>query len=132
MQFDDVTLPSSRKFGFFFSAVFLAACFYFFYKGVEAAAYIFASLVIAFFLISVVKADLLLPVNKLWMRFGFVLGIIVNPIVWGGIFYGVFTPIAFLMRLAGRDELRMRKSEKTSHWIRRDTSPEGGSFKHQF
>ena len=37
-----------------------------------------------FFVITVVKEDLLLPLNKLWMRFGLLLGMIVSPIVLEG------------------------------------------------
>ena len=53
------------------------------------------------------------------MRFGFLLGIIVSPIVLGMIFFGMFMPIAFFLRLKGRDELRLKFNNKSSHWISR-------------
>ena len=66
------------------------------------------------------------------MRFGLLLGIIVSPIVLGIIFFGLFTPIAMLMRMSGRDELRLKSVQKTSHWIKRGEPIKSGSFKHQF
>ena len=60
------------------------------------------------------------------------LRMIVSPIVLGIIFFGLFTPIATLMRLCGRDELRLKFSQKASHWISRNELMESDSFKHQF
>ena len=85
-----------------------------------------------FLCVTMVKADVLLPLNKLWMRFGFLLGMIVSPIVLGVIFFGMFTPIAVLMRMSGRDELRLKFNNKASHWISRDEPVKPDSFKHQF
>ena len=79
-----------------------------------------------------IKADLLHPLNKLWMRFGLLLGMIVSPIVLGAIFFLLFTPIAVLMRLFGRDELRLRFKKQSSHWIKREKETQSQSFKNQF
>ena len=74
----------------------------------------------------------MLPLNKLWMRFGLLLGMIVSPIVLGVVFFVVFTPIAFVMRLSGRDQLRLKFRERQSYWIKRDASVLADSFKNQF
>ena len=70
--------------------------------------YIFSLIAVILLLIALIKPDLLLPLNKLWMRFGLLLGSFVNPLVLGIIFFGLFTPIAFLMRIMGRDELKIK------------------------
>jgi len=132
MNFSDIVLPSNKKFGSFFTLVFLVAASYFFLSKSITAAYISIALAVAFFIATLVKADVLLPLNKLWIRFGLLLGTIVNPIVLGLIFFVLFTPIAFLMRLCDRDELRLKFKKKSSHWIKRDTSVQTESFKHQF
>ena len=132
MNFSQVELPSNRKFGFFFTAVFLVAAGYLWHEKSTALAYTFTALSALFFVITLIKADVLLPLNKLWMRFGLLLGMIVSPIVLGLIFFVMFTPIAFAMRLFGRDELRLRFKDKSSHWIKRETSTQSDSFKHQF
>ena len=66
------------------------------------------------------------------MKFGILLGMIVSPIVMGLIFFGLFTPIAMLMRLFGRDELRLSLKKKKTHWINRKSLKEFDLFKKQF
>ena len=133
LNLSDIELPSNRKFGFFFSGVFFAASAYFYIGESAIDAYSLAILGILFLTITLVRADILLPLNKLWMRFGLLLGKIVSPIVLGIIFFALFTPVSLTMRLFGRDELRLRFKQKNSHWIPRDSAPtQTDAFKHQF
>jgi hypothetical protein len=132
MKILEIELPSNRKFGFFFTFVFAVAAAYFCYYVNMTWAYVFVVASLTFMVITVVKSDALLPLNYLWMRFGFLLGMIVSPIVLGIIFFGLFTPIATLMRLCGRDELRLKFSQKASHWISHNELIKSNSFKHQF
>ena len=132
MKFSEIKLPSNRKFGFFFTIIFLIISAYFFFNESYKSGYFFLLISIIFFIITILKAELLLPLNKLWMRIGLLLGMIVSPIVLGIIFFGLFTPIAMLMRLCGRDELRLKFTQKTSHWILRKESINAESFKNQF
>lgn len=132
IQFSEIELPSNRKFGFFFTFVFLMLAAYFYYSANVTCAYVFIVGALVFLLITLIKSDALLPLNKLWMRFGLLLGMIVSPIVLGVIFFGLFTPIAILMRLSGRDELRLKYAQKATHWISRGEPIKSESFKHQF
>ena len=132
MKFSEVELPSNRKFGFFFTFVSALAAIYFYYSANVTWTYVFIAAALAFLLVTLTKSDALLPLNKLWMRFGFLLGMIVSPIVLGFIFFGLFTPIALLMRISGRDELRLKFNEKASHWISRGEPINSESFKNQF
>ena len=82
---------------------------------------------------TVIKAETLLPLNKLWVHFGLLLGMIVSPIVLGFIFFGIFAPISIVTRLFGRDELRLRFKKKTSHWVPSESSSlQFDAFKYQF
>jgi energy-coupling factor transporter transmembrane protein EcfT len=132
MKFSQIELPSNRKFGFFFTFVFLAASVYFFYSGNLTWACLLVAAAMVFLFITIIKSDALLPLNIMWMRFGFLLGMILSPIVLGIIFFGLFTPIAMLMRLSGRDELRLKFNQKASYWITRSEPIKAESFKHQF
>ena len=132
MNIDKLDLPSNRKFGFFFTFVFALAAAYFYYSTNEIWIYVFIAIALIFLLITLTKSEALLPLNKLWMRFGILLGMIVSPILLGIIFFGLFTPIAMLMRLSGRDELRLGFSQKNSHWISRGEPIKSESFKYQF
>ena len=132
MKLSEIELPSNRKFGFFFTFVFAVIGAYFFYSEIMTWAYAFIIAAMTFLVVTLVKSDALLPLNKLWMRFGLLLGTIVSPIVLGVLFFGLFTPLAVLMRLSGRDEMRLRFSRKASHWITRSEPIKSESFKHQF
>ena len=127
-----IQLPSNKSFGYFFTFLFALVGAYFYYSVYVTWAYVFIASSLIFLLITIIKSDALLALNKLWMRFGILLGRIVSPIVLGIIFFGLFTPIAILMRLIGRDELRLKFTQKQSHWISRCESIKAESFKHQF
>ena len=132
MNISEIELPSNRKFGFFFVFVLGGAASYFYYSANVSWAYVFIGAASMFLLVTLIKSDALLPLNKLWMRFGLLLGMIVSPIVLGVIFFGLFTPIAILMRLSGRDELRLKFNHKLSHWVTRSEQIKSESFKNQF
>ena len=132
MRSSEIKLPSNRKFGFFFTLVFAVAAAYFFNAANVSWTYTFGVLAAIFLFVSLLKADILMPLNKLWMRFGLLLSIIVSPIVLAVIYFGMFTPIGLIMRLLGRDELCLKFSKKSSHWIPRNDSLNSKSFKNQF
>ena len=61
------------------------------------------------------------PFNRVWRRFGLALSRVVNPIVLAILFFGVLMPISAILRLAGKDPLRLRIDKSvTSYWIERD------------
>lgn len=132
MNLLEVELPSNRKFGIFFTGVFGIAAVYLYITNNTEWSHIIGGISLAFLIVTIIKSNLLLPLNKLWMRFGLVLGMIVSPIVLGLIFFGLFTPIAMVMRLSSRDELRLNFNKKPSHWILRSDPIKSESFKQQF
>ena len=132
MKFSNIKLPSNKKFGYFFSAIFFIATGYFLYKEYQTIGYIFAIISVLFITTTLIKADLLRPLNKLWMHFGLLLGKIISPIILGIIFFGLFTPYGIVMRLLGRDELCLKTQKKKSHWILRSKSTTQINFKQQF
>ena len=132
MKFSVVDLPSNKTFGFFFTFFFLILAGFFYTRSSLSWAYVFAIITVIFCLVTLVNAHLLLPLNMLWTRLGLLLGIIVSPIVLGIIFFVVFTPVAFIMRIYGRDELHLKIKIRSSHWIKRDGPIQKDSFTNQF
>jgi len=130
--YKNIVLPSNYKFGYMFTLIFLIASIYFFLREINMAFYVLGACSIVFFLITSFKAEILMPLNKLWMSFGLVLGMIISPIVMGVIFYAIFTPIGILMRLFGRDELLLKFKAKSSYWIKRNEDIQLHSFRKQF
>jgi hypothetical protein len=60
----------------------------------------------------------LVPVHFVWVRVGHALGFVNTRILLGGIYYGLFTPIATFFRFRGRDPLQRRRRQDT-YWVRR-------------
>ena len=128
----ELKLPSNKKFGFFFSVIFLLISSYYLYLNEIIIALILGFISVLFFFVSLLKAGLLLHFNVVWMKFGILLGKLISPIVLGTIFFFMFTPVAVIMRLIGRDELRLRLNFQNSYWIKRKSSINKASFKRQF
>lgn len=131
--FSELKLPSNRKFGLFFTAIFALLAAYLKYQGLTKA-FVFAVFLVCLVLfVTLTKAEILQPFNALWMRFGVVLGMVISPIVIGLIFFLMITPVALLMRVFGRDALSMKKSYSNSHWkTRGETDGIASSFTNQF
>lgn len=89
---------------------------------------------LAFLAISFIRPSLLAPLNKLWLKFGALLHTITSPIILGIMFYLVIMPIGLLMRLLGKDFLRLRfDPNSATYWIRREPpGPEKNSLHRQF
>jgi len=74
-----------------------------------------------FLVLSFVKSSLLQPLNRLWFKFGILLGSIIAPIVMATIFFLIVTPTGFIMRALGKDLLRKKiDKNKGSYWINRE------------
>lgn len=127
-------LPSNRRFGLTFCAVFLALDACAAIKGQVATAYVsLFAIGVAFGGIALTVPRILASPNLLWFYFGELLGRIVSPLVLGIIYFGVLVPIAFVARLLGRDELHLKRRPVASYWISRSPpGPTGQSFTHQF
>ena len=81
-----------------------------------------------FLVTALTRPQMLHGPNLLWAKVGQVLHRIVNPILMTLLFFGVFTPMAILLRLCGKDLLGLRtKSE--SYWINRSSA---GPLTNQF
>lgn len=84
-------------------------------------------------LVAIVRPSALRPFNRAWMSLGLLLGHFVSPIVMGLVFFGLFTPLALILRLTGRDELRLKAGTGGTFWLDRNPpGPPPESFKRQY
>ena len=124
---------SDRAFGLVFATVFLLIALYplFFGAGIRWWAAVVAAV---FGACAVAVPRLLAPLNRAWTRFGLVLHKIVSPVVLGIMFFGVILPTGLLMRLLGKDPLRLAFDPAApSYWItRQPPGPAPESFPDQF
>ena len=88
----------------------------------------------AFLAAAVFRPRLLGPLNRAWFRFGLLLSRIVSPVVLALLFYAVVTPTGLVMRLLGKDPLRLRFDRQAdSYWIRRNPpGPRPAAMRNQF
>ncbi len=132
-RFNEIILPTNKRFGLFFSAVFLVISIYFFFNKDLSTSLIFLVLAFIFCLISIAIPKILLPLNKLWMFIGFALGKIVSPIILAILYSGIFVPIGIFFKIIGRDELSIKKRKNKSFWKTRvKVDHKEDLFKNQF
>ena len=124
-----IKIGSDKSFGFVFFIFFLIISFWPLLNGNEIRIW---SLVISviFLIITLTKPILLSPLNKIWFKIGIFLGSIVSPIIMGIVFFGVVTPISLIMKILGKDLLKLKKNKTNSYWIER--SIQKSNMKKQF
>lgn len=129
----EVQGSSDRFFGLTFFVVFLVIALWPLFWG-KTVRMVPLGIAIAFLTVALVYPVLLAPLNRLWLKFGMLLHAITSPIILGIMFYLVITPIGLLMRLAGKDFLRLKfEPSSSSYWIRREPpGPEKNSLHRQF
>ena len=87
-----------------------------------------------FLLAALAAPAILTPLNRVWTALGALLHKITNPIILGVFFYLVFTPFGSVLRLLGKDFLRLKlDADAESYWILREPAgPPPESMSNQF
>jgi len=129
MNSKNIKISSNRSFGIVFSLFFLIVSIFPLFKDGDIR--IWAVIVaIIFLILGLLNSSVLSPLNKIWFKFGILLGNFISPIIMGLVFFTVVTPTAFLMRAFGKDLLNLKKNNKKSYWI--EKSPIKSKMKNQF
>ena len=126
---DEVKIGSNKSFGIVFFIVFLIIAIYPLLSQNEIRLW---SLIISivFLILGLSNSKLLTPLNKIWFKFGILLGKIISPLVMGLIFFFVVTPIGVFMRILRKDLLNLKFNKSSSYWIKKE-GPKS-SMKNQF
>ena len=74
---------------------------------------------IIFLLLGLSNSKILTPLNRLWFKFGILLGRIMSPLIMGLIFFLVVTPIGLIMRMLRKDLLNLKFDNNRSYWIKK-------------
>ena len=115
----NIKLPSNRNFGVVFFIAFLIIALWPLLKQNEIRIW---SLIISFifFVLGLINSKLLTPLNKLWFKFGILLGNIISPIVMGIVFFLVVTPTGLIMKLFRKDPMNLKKNKSDTYWIKKE------------
>ena len=125
----DIKIGSNRSFGIVFFLVFLVIGIYPILN--ENEPYYWSIIISVIFLIlGLFNSIYLTPFNKLWFKFGILLGQIISPIVMGIVFFIVVTPIALFMKILNKDVLNLNKNNKKTYWI--EYKNKSSKMKNQF
>ena len=112
-------ISSNKSFGIVFFIVFLLLALWPLTKGENINFWFFFFSTI-FLILGIKNSKLLTPLNKVWAKFGEILGKIVSPIILAVIFFGIVTPIGLLLRLFRKDVLNLKLDNKSSYWLKRE------------
>ena len=124
-------LPSNKSFGIVFFFFFLILSVYLYFKDSSLYLIIIFFLLSFFFIISgLLQSKILTPLNRIWFKFGILLGKIISPIIMGIIFFFVVTPIGIFMKIFKKDILNLKYNNNISYWIEK-TEPKS-KMKNQF
>tara|TARA_A100000164_G_C21414413_1_gene543675 strand:- start:62 stop:442 length:381 start_codon:yes stop_codon:yes gene_type:complete len=121
---------NNKGFGLLFFAVFLIIGLWPITNG-ENPRIIFFLFALIFLILGLINSKLLAPLNKVWVKFGELLGRIIAPIVMASVYFVVLTPLSIIVRIFGKDLLKVKFLENSkSYWIKRDKDL--GSMDKQF
>ncbi|MBD1137696.1 hypothetical protein IDH33_02570 [Pelagibacterales bacterium SAG-MED43] len=116
---DDIKLGSNKSFGIVFFVLFLLISLYPLINNENIRLW---SLIISliFLVLGILNSNFLSPLNKIWFKFGILLGKLISPVIMGIIFFLVVTPIGLIMRLLGKDLLNLKYNNYQSYWIEKN------------
>ena len=126
---DDVKIGSNRSFGIVFFIVFLLISLYPIIND-ENIRYWALIISLIFLILGLLKSNILTPLNKLWFKFGRLLGIFISPIIMGIIYFFVVTPTSLILKISGKDILNLKKNKDKTYWI--DKKKYETNMKNQF
>ena len=126
---EKIKLPSNRNFGLVFFTVFLLIALWPILNNNDLRIWsLIVSLV--FLVFGSLNSKLLTPFNKLWFKFGILLGNIIAPIIMGIIFFLVVTPTGLIMKILKKDLLKLKNNNSDTYWLEKDNS--NNSLRNQF
>ena len=118
MQKNNIEISSNKNFGIIFFIFFLIVSIFPLFKDGNIRIWSLV-LSIIFLTLGLLNSSILSPLNKIWFKFGILLGSLVSPIIMGVIFFAVVTPTSLIMRAFGKNLLSLKKNNKKSYWIER-------------
>ena len=126
---NEIKIGSNKSFGIVFFIAFLLIAIYPLINDGELRIWsLILSLV--FLILVLLNSKILYPLNKIWFKFGLLLGRIVSPLVMAIIFFLVVTPIGLLMRILDKDLLNLKFNKSRSYWI--EKNEQKSKMKNQF
>jgi hypothetical protein len=138
MRWSDLPLSPSERTLRQFAGLWLLffgglACWRGLVLGQETLGLVLAGLAVTLGPLGLVRPRLLRPVFVAWIVLAFPVGWVVSHLILGVLYFGVFTPVALVFRLVGRDPLCRRPApEKMTYWVAKPAAANVGRYFGQF
>ncbi len=118
MKNSNIKIGTNKSFGIVFFLFFLIVSIFPLFKDEDIRVW---SLIIAiiFLVFGLLNSKVLTPLNKIWFKFGILLGSFVSPIIMGIVFFVIVTPTSIIMRVLGKNLLNLKKDNKKTYWVER-------------
>ena len=125
------TKSSNKSFGIIFFIFFLILSALV-YKNNIILTYFLIFVAFLFLFLAMKKSELLSPLNKIWIKFGIVLGKIISPIVMGLVYFSVVYLTKIFLILIKKDILNLKLDKNThTYWINKNNN-EKSNMENQF
>ena len=118
MKKNKIVISTNRSFGIVFFIFFFIIATYPLINGGDIRIWsIFIA--VTFLILGLLNSRILTPFNKIWFKFGVLLGNLISPIILGIIFFLIITPTSLIMKILGKNLLNLKKNNKSSYWVER-------------
>ena len=116
------TKSSNKSFGLVIGSFLLIVFIYIFFNTGNLNFYLIIASAI-FFVLGIFNSNLLTPLNKVWIKFGYLLGKFVSPIILTLIYFVIIFPTKLILKICNKDilDLNLNKEAKT-YWKRKEES----------
>ena len=129
MKNDNIKISTNRSFGIVFFIFFSLVAIYPLFKDGSIRVWVII-LSLVFLILGLLNSPILSPLNKIWFKFGILLGSFISPIVMGVVFFAIVTPTSLIMKILGKNLLHLKKDNKKTYWI--EKSKIQSKMKNQF
>ena len=118
MNLKNIKISSNRNFGVVFFIFFMIISLFPLFKDGNVRVWALVVAII-FLILGLLNSSVLSPLNRIWFKFGILLGSFVSPIVMGIVFFAIVTPTSLIMKVLGKNLLNLKKDNKKTYWIER-------------
>ena len=125
----NIKIGSNRSFGVIFFIIFLIISLWPLLNGNGVRIWA-VSISLIFLILGVLNSKILTPLNKIWFKFGILLGNFVAPVIMGVIYFLIVTPTGILVRFFNKDLLYLKKNNKNTYWI--EKNDKNNNMRNQF
>lgn len=119
------SIKQNRKFGYTVAIALLVLAVFRIFIRHQNVWWILAAIAVILLLLALIKPLWLNPLRLVWDKIGHVLGIINTYILLTLFYFVILTPLSLIMRLFGKDILKLKRNKNNTYWESTPTKTSG-------